>query len=186
MKLNRRTFFILSSITLFGFSSIGLLVIWLFSLPTLSELVFRTALHWQVMYGLGYGLGAALIALSVVESKALQESTSYFKAFIQNSNIKYIDALFASICAGIGEELFFRGAVQPFLGIWITAIVFIAIHGYLSLKDMGIFFYGVLMVLMTAGFGYLTNWLGIVAAMTAHTLFDAIIFWHLLRSRQAT
>ncbi|QQS30840.1 MAG: CPBP family intramembrane metalloprotease [Sphingobacteriales bacterium] len=183
MTLNRRTFFFLSLATLVGFSALGMAVIWIFSLPSLNDLLFKTALKWQLIYGTGYGVSLALIAISVAESKALEESTRFFKGFIQNSDIKYLDAFFASVCAGIGEEMFFRGALQPFLGIWLTAIIFVAIHGYLSLKDMGIFLYGLLMVFMTAGFGYFTNWLGIISAMIAHAVFDAIIFWHLLRTR---
>ncbi|MBK7566807.1 MAG: CPBP family intramembrane metalloprotease [Bacteroidetes bacterium] len=33
--------------------------------------------------------------------------------------------LFLSFCAGVGEELLFRGAIQPWLGIWLTALLFI-------------------------------------------------------------
>jgi hypothetical protein len=32
------------------------------------------------------------------------------------------------LAAGIGEELLFRGALQPVLGLWFTAILFAASH----------------------------------------------------------
>lgn len=180
MPLNRTTFFILSCITLFGFSLIGMGAIWLFSATPVWELLQVTPYYWQLLFGIGYGLAAALIAISVVETEALQPNTRYFQGFIKSANLRFIDTVFASISAGIGEEILFRGAVQPFLGIWITAIIFVAIHGYLSLEDWAIFSYGVLMVLMSAGLGYLCNWLGIGAAMTAHAVFDIIVFRHVL------
>lgn len=184
MQLNRKTFFILSCITLFGFSLIGAAIIWFFSATPIIELLTRTPLYWQLLFGTGYGVAFALIAISVVQSEELEGVTDYFSQIIQNSNLRLIDVLFASLCAGIGEEIMFRGAIQPFLGIWITAIIFIAIHGYLSLEDLGVFFYGVLMVIMSAGLGYLTNWIGIAAAMSGHAAFDVLMFWHLLYHTQ--
>lgn len=184
MQLTRKTFFFLSCVTLFGFSLLGAGIIWLFSATPLTELLQRTPMFWQLLFGTGYGLAFGLIALSVVESEELEGITDYLSQMIQSSNLRFIDVLFASVCAGIGEEIMFRGAIQPFLGIWITAVIFIAIHGYLSLEDLGVFFYGVLMVVMSAGLGYLTNWLGIAAAMAGHAVFDVVIFVHLLRHRQ--
>lgn len=180
MQLNRKTFFILSCITLFGFSLIGAIVIWLFSATPIIELLNRTPLYWQLMFGTGYGVAFGLVAISVVQSEELEGVTDYFSQIIQKSNLRFIDVLFASLCAGIGEEIMFRGGFQPLFGVWITAIIFIAIHGYLSLEDMGVFFYGALMVVMSAGLGYLTNWIGIAAAMAGHAAFDVLMFWHLL------
>ncbi|MBY0378341.1 MAG: CPBP family intramembrane metalloprotease, partial [Gammaproteobacteria bacterium] len=44
----------------------------------------------------------------------------------------FILALFTGICAGVGEETLFRGAVQPVLGILPAAILHGLLHGQFS------------------------------------------------------
>lgn len=80
-----------------------------------------------------------------------------------------------SLCAGVGEELFFRGAVQWWLGIPFTAVVFVAIHGYLDPRDRRIMAYGTLMTLAMMLLGWMADRYGLVAPMLAHTLIDVIL-----------
>lgn len=84
------------------------------------------------------------------------------------------------MCAGVGEEILFRGAIQPHLGIWPTAILFIVLHGYLSFSNLALMLYGVLMVVVSAGLGYLFDNFGIHAAIVAHFLFDFFMFLYLI------
>jgi membrane protease YdiL (CAAX protease family) len=49
-------------------------------------------------------------------------------------------------------------------------------HGYLNPRDWPIALYGMLMVLVVAGMGYLYDYSGLFAAMAAHTLIDVAIF----------
>src|SRR5690606_20425198 len=70
-----------------------------------------------------------------------------------------VNLVVIAVIPAIGEELFFRGCLQPIfhrwtknahLGIWITAIIFAAIH---------VQFYGFLpRMLMGAVFGYMLYW----------------------------
>jgi hypothetical protein len=88
-----------------------------------------------------------------------------------------------SLCAGIGEEIFFRGVVQPlpYCGVWVTAIFFVAIHGYLNPMDWRISIYGVYMTILIAGLGYLTDYMGLTTAMVAHTMIDVVLFSYLTK-----
>lgn len=83
--------------------------------------------------------------------------------------------IFVSLCAGIGEEIFFRGIIQPYLGIVVTAIIFVAIHGYLNPKNLKITVYGVYMVFAIMLLGYLTDKFGLITAITAHTVIDVVL-----------
>ena len=38
------------------------------------------------------------------------------------------DWLLLAVAAGIGEEILFRGALQPVLGIWVTSLLFAIVH----------------------------------------------------------
>jgi hypothetical protein len=95
-------------------------------------------------------------------------------------------------CAGVGEELFFRGAVQWWLGIPFTAVIFVAIHGYLDPRDQRIMAYGTLMTLGMMLLGWMADRYGLVGPMLAHMLIDVILLerlygtWVSLQRRVST
>ncbi len=78
--------------------------------------------------------------------------------------------LLVSLSAGAVEELFFRGFLQPRLGIAFTTVLFVLAHAA----------YGSPVMLVTVAFlsvvyGALARWRGSVwAAAAAHALFDAV------------
>jgi len=182
MQINRRILFFLSLSTLLIFSLIGIGMIHFFreDKTVMQLLMGNWPMTSQIFYGLAYGLAIALMAISLVETNYLRPVTTYFRELFKQSEIGIRDILFASISAGIGEELLFRGGIQYFLGIWLTAIIFVAIHGYLNPSNSKLFLYGLLMVFLSAGLGYLCDYVGIVSAMIGHTMFDIVMFWHLI------
>lgn len=70
------------------------------------------------------------------------------------------------------EELLFRGALQPLIGIWGTSLVFTLIHfRYLKRWAMTGYLFFVSMVL-----GWLAQWTGsLVASMAAHFTIDFVL-----------
>ena len=85
--------------------------------------------------------------------------------------------IFISFCAGVGEEILFRGVLQPLIGIWITAVLFVAIHGYLNPVNWRISIYGIYLTLVIGIIGHLTDWLGLTTAIIAHMIIDVILFY---------
>lgn len=88
-----------------------------------------------------------------------------------------LSILIIGILTGLGEELFFRGALQnilrtrpmnPHFSIWITAIIFSVLHFQ---------FYGFIpRILIGAFFGYLVLWSGSIwLPIFAHTLNNSIV-----------
>lgn len=132
--------------------------------------------HRQVLDGLLYGAVASANILWLLRHRILAEPRHVFGQLVRRFGLGPVDMVFLSLCAGIGEEWFFRGAVQPWLGIWFTAVLFVALHGYLNPSGGGMLLYGILMTVIVAGFGYLTERSGLIAAMTAHALVDVAIF----------
>ena len=106
----------------------------------------------------------------------------FFERLFVDVEVKWPDILLASFSAGVGEELFFRAGLQPFLGIWLTSILFIAIHSYIKMTKAWLFF-GFIMILMSAGLGYLYEYVGLVSAMSAHAAFDVMGFRALLKRK---
>jgi len=71
--------------------------------------------------------------------------------------------------------MFFRGVLQPLLGIWTTSILFVLLHGYLNPFNLPLTFYGLYMVVVIGVMGLFTEHLGILTAMTSHTVIDYIL-----------
>ncbi len=83
-------------------------------------------------------------------------------------------AVLFGLLAGIPEEILFRGAIQPVLGLVITSTVFGALHAL----TRAYFVYALAAGLLL---GELANWTGgLWAPIAAHTVIDVIMFWVLM------
>jgi hypothetical protein len=70
------------------------------------------------------------------------------------------------LSAGIGEEITLRGALQPRLGLWLTSLLFAALHIQYSWFGMiVIFLFGIVL-------GILRNRTSTTVVMAIHTLYD--------------
>lgn len=165
-----------------GFGALGFFLAYLQGKPW-TEILNEDNRSWgeQLFDGFRYGSIASLCILWLLYNSILEAPRNFFSELIGKFRLNIADMLFLSLCAGVGEEILFRGAIQHWLGIWITAIVFIALHGYLDPSDWRISIYGLLMVVIVAGMGYLFVQSGLVAAMMAHFLIDVAIFVSLSR-----
>lgn len=78
---------------------------------------------------LGAAIGLAVVFLSrlcvkhFTWGRALHRSFADILGPLSNREI-----LVLALASSIGEELLFRGAVQPWLGLWVQAIIFAALH----------------------------------------------------------
>ena len=173
----------LSVLTLFGFSLLGFWVISAFQEVAITEILLgKTALPWQIAIGLTYGFVTSLIALGLVKSPLLESVTDAYVRLFKGIDLKMEDILFFSFCAGVGEEIFFRAALQPLTGIWFAAIFFVMIHGYLNPFNWRITVYGLALTLIVVGMGYLFATYGIWAAAASHFVFDVVMFRHLVQA----
>jgi membrane protease YdiL (CAAX protease family) len=92
-------------------------------------------------------------------------------------------ALGISISAGVGEELFFRGAMQPVFGIPITALLFALAHvgGLLRREALPLFFFTLLLGLAV---GWAYHQIGVLwPLIVAHAVIDFLIILWLRRLR---
>ncbi|MDQ3536108.1 MAG: CPBP family intramembrane metalloprotease, partial [Bacteroidota bacterium] len=99
-------------------------------------------------------------------------------------NLNYFNIILVSLCAGIGEEIFFRAALQPIIGIWPTAIIFVILHCYINPRNWRISIYGFFMIIIMLGIGYLYETVGLISVMVAHTVIDIILFYMLMNKRK--
>lgn len=133
----------------------------------------------EIGIGLGAGIGgwmvviAALLAIGVVimafgGEDALPQTAPPMISWIVGLPI--LVRLGVSLSAGMFEELFFRGFLQPRVGIGLSTVFFVLAHANYE-QPMMLVGVGLLSLIFAA----LVRWRqNIWAAVTAHALFDAI------------
>lgn len=183
--MNKRLFLRLVAASLLVFS----LVAWIISVKITEESLWSRILGYQPLWqqllaGLILGLFWGFLARSFIDTEFFDPVTAKFREIFSPMGLTTQEIWFVSLCAGAGEELLFRGALQPWWGLWITSVVFVALHGYLSPFNPRLSLYGILMVIAIATLGYLADHLGLLGAMLAHTLIDVVLLSYLARADQ--
>ncbi|MBK7947000.1 MAG: CPBP family intramembrane metalloprotease [Flavobacteriales bacterium] len=135
----------------------------------------------QAVIGLFSGVIMAMLAWAVVASRWMEPLLDRYADIIGPLMPGKPVQILGSVCAGIGEELLFRGALQHWLGIPLTAMLFVALHGYLDPRDRRLLTYGLLITGIMLLFGWHAREHGLVAPMIAHAAFDLVLIDRLVR-----
>jgi len=129
----------------------------------------------QLAIGLGLGLAFATSSYFGFVSQSKKQHTKRTIASYSRLDLSGLNPVWFGLTAGFGEELLFRGALQPLLGIWITSVVFVVahVHAYqfknvdkTALVQMATLFG------TSAALGLIAQYVGLVAAILVHTLID--------------
>ena len=92
------------------------------------------------------------------------------------SGIGVREVVVIALAAGIGEELLFRGALQPEIGLLPASLVFGALH----MGGRGTLTFGCWVALMGAALGWLAAATGgLLAPVVAHAVYDAAALVHI-------
>src|SRR5690606_15773827 len=114
-----KTSFLLGVSTLLLFGLGGILIIeFVQDTSFFRVLTEGSTLSVQILVGVGVGVLSAAIALLVITRKFFKDEKDFYYGLISKLNLGYGGMVFLSLCAGIGEELFFRAGIQPLIGIW--------------------------------------------------------------------
>jgi membrane protease YdiL (CAAX protease family) len=179
---------LLGLLTLIGFPVLGYL--WLYGLHFQYVGEF---FQWDerfnpiaIGFGLMFGFVYAFIALLFMQAPVFDGLNSRMEHLIGELKLSLFAGIFLSICAGLGEELLFRAALQPTLGIWMSSILFVAIHGYLNPWNWRFSLYGLIIlpfvVILSYGFDHFGLWF----AVMAHFAYDVVLFTAMVRENEDT
>ena len=169
--------------TLLVFGGLGALIIPLVRNTKISYFLSGSEKYWlQITIGIFFGIITAKAGWQIVELPTLSKTKAFFTSLIKPLKLNFIQIIFISVCAGIGEELFFRGGIQPLLGVWMTAILFVLLHGYLNPFNLPLTYYGIYMVLVIGVLGLMTEHFGIMTAMISHSIIDIILLSELSKA----
>lgn len=162
--------------TLLGMPLIAILIDWFVPDLFLVVRLLKGDPWWQqILWGTGVGFASGFLAYQIIKLKFMDGVRVKYAKMMGEMDLSTQEIIFISMCAGIGEEILFRGAIQPLLGIFLTSVVFVAIHGYLNPRDWRISVYGLYMTVVIIGFGFMTELIGIWSAVIAHFIIDVYL-----------
>jgi len=132
---------------------------------------------YQLLLGQGLALVAAAVSYGLFRLTAKSESSARTIQAYARLDLGGLNPLWISVAAAIGEEMLFRAALQPLLGIWITSILFLVTHMPVYrfrqfdratlVQALGLF--GTSVVL-----GFVFERVGLIAAMLVHLWIDVV------------
>lgn len=179
VRSDKNRLFYLSWLTLFGMSAMGIVIIhYVQGRGVQLALLGGKAYYKQALTGMFFGSLTALFGALLLKGKRFKATKNYFEDLIGGVNPSLAHIIFYSACAGIGEEILFRAGIQCIhgVGIWPAAILFVLLHGYLNPANFNLTVYGVFLIIISAGFGYLYKFFGLTAAVVAHFVYDVSMF----------
>lgn len=173
---------VLGAATLIVFPLLAL-PIWYFTDTSIKDVfVVDLKILYSIPNFLSAGIFFGLIVIWLTELKFFEESLAKYRNLLSNFKLTRLQVIFLSICAGVGEEIFFRGAVQPVLGILITAIIFVAIHGYYSYKDWKVNIFAFLLTGFIIFLGWGAEKFSIYHAISGHFSYDLVLLAYYRRT----
>lgn len=140
----------------------------------------------QIGIGVGSGALAAAVIYFIINRKPISGILDDFTIFqaLSDAKFTFFEGAQISFFAGAGEELLFRGAIQPLLGNTVTSIIFIGIHGYFKFRSPAHILFGVMMFGLSFMLGLLSQHIGLIAAMTAHAVYDLVMLQVIQRKKE--
>jgi membrane protease YdiL (CAAX protease family) len=148
-----------------------------FRAPTLTEI------------GIGVGMAFALLAaaffIQVIWVQLVPQDVFDSQTQVSRAQTETIQSMFLAFVlafsAAFGEEMLFRGALQPIFGLWPTAIFFALSHIQYTFTPATL-----VIVVVGIGLGWLRQRFNTTTSMVAHFVYDFLPLFLLLVSRLPT
>ncbi|NQD38586.1 CPBP family intramembrane metalloprotease [Permianibacter sp. IMCC34836] len=96
--------------------------------PFPSLFLSRLTVIQQVLVALGLGAAACLNAWVAYKLAAGRPTAQHTVESYSRLDLRGWNPILLASAAGIGEEILFRGALQSWLGVWISLLLFVLAH----------------------------------------------------------
>ena len=151
------------------------------------------SLPLQFIVGALIGLVYAFFSVSIFAVGGryvgwLGQVWSQMLGLLDKVDLSGLNFIWFALCAGIGEELLFRGALQPIIGMWWSSIIFMLIHswtGELSSMNWKKLVYVATTFVASIVLSYTYIYFGLIAAIVAHATIDIVAMLVMRKSRSA-
>lgn len=144
----------------------------------------------QLLVGQALALIAAGVSWALFRLTANSVSSARTVDSYARLDLRGLNPLWISLAAAIGEEMLFRAALQPLLGVWIVSLLFLLTHvpvyrfrkldGAALAQAASVFVGSVVL-------GYVFQYVGLLAAMLVHMWIDIVgllIVRHMVQTRR--
>ncbi len=115
---------------------------------------------WQLGAGpvIGLALGLAVVGLTRIATKNFQWARDLHISFRDLlGTLTTREIVILALASSVGEELLFRGALLPWLGVWVQAFVFAALHIGPGRRFLP---WTISALVMGLAFGWIAQWTG--------------------------
>lgn len=132
----------------------------------------------------GAAIGAALAsvnAILVARLAAFERVRRLAHHAVEGIEPRWHTMLVVALAAGIGEEVFFRGALDPVAGRWLTGLAFVGLHGALRIRSGSSLLFAAFLYAASVGLSALNAWKGLECAIFAHASYDLVMLLWLVR-----
>jgi membrane protease YdiL (CAAX protease family) len=117
----------------------------------------------------GFVLIFSLLWAALVSPELFQEQTAASEQIAQAFSTLPL-ALLLAVAAAVGEEILFRGALQPVFGLWLTSIFFALLHTQYTLTPASLTIFVVALAL-----GWLRQRHSTSAAIIGHFIYNFVL-----------
>lgn len=151
--------------------------------PFLSVFESPTPVFRQILFGAAAGIVLALIQIAWLRwwswwrnllAQIVGQNAGLYRAPV-------LTLFLISLIVGVTEEIAFRAAIQPLAGIWAASILFTVVHlnfDFSAFKKSDLPFAALsigTVFAVSLAMGALFDRFGLLASMTAHILYDALV-----------
>ena len=129
---------------------------------------------WGIIFGLAISVPSTVLVFFVPLFSSLRRQ---LLDLVSRLDLDALNPLWISLSAGIGEELLFRGAPQPILGIWWASFIFTLAHfrsGQFHSMNWQKLIYAASVFIAGLFLGYVFLEIGLIAAMVTHAIANVV------------
>lgn len=185
LSLDGRKVLVLSVLSGVVWLLLGNLIIHYFQEKTLAEIFFRGS-HIFIQTGIGLASGALIgfAGIMMIRRPSFSEILDEYAIIrqVKELSLSPSQMVYVSLVAGISEEILFRGAIQPVIGIWWTSLLFIGIHGYIRVHSTTHVLYSLFTFILSMVLGLFFIYFGLISAMAAHFIYDVVVLYGIKRN----
>jgi len=144
----------------------------------LTVLVEGQPIGAQIAWGITFGLAMSVPFVVVVFLAPMFSSLrKQLLDLVSRVDLDALNPLWISLSAGIGEELLFRGALQPIVGLWWASLIFTLAHfrsGQFRSMNWQKLIYATSVFIAGLFLGYVFLEFGLIAAIVTHAIADVV------------
>ncbi|MFL6673351.1 MAG: type II CAAX prenyl endopeptidase Rce1 family protein [Massilia sp.] len=108
--------------------ALGLVIIAIFQDKPLAVIALPLPPWFQGLVGLGLAAAAAGASYLSFRFSSQSKATRDTMASYARLDLSGLNPVWISLAAAVGEEMLFRAALQPLLGIWMASLIFLVAH----------------------------------------------------------